>query len=389
MQLFLHRSWVEINIDNLGHNLKEIRKLMAKDTQLMACVKADAYGHGSVLIALSLERFGADSFGVSNINEAQVLRNSGVKKPILILGFTPPELAGRLASLDITQTILNLSYANQLSAAAKDAGVTLNTQIKVDTGMSRIGFFAGDVQKAVDEIQQACRLPNLNPVGIYTHYAAAEEQTDFGRQYTENQHMLFAELISGLAKHGISFASAHCCNSAGAYFYPESQHSLVRAGIMLYGLSPANEMLENLSLRPVMALKSSVSMVKDIPPGSYVSYGCRYKADGTRRIATVPLGYADGYPRRLAGKAKAFVNGVLVPVVGTICMDQLMLDVTGMDVKQDDTVTFFGGDSPISLHSLALLADTISYELCCGISRRIPRVYLKGGEILDAIDYTL
>lgn len=389
MQLFLHRSWVEIDLDNLEHNVGELRKLMNKDTELMASVKADAYGHGAVLTSLSLERFGVDSFAVSNINEAQVLRDAGIKKPILILGFTPPALAERLSALGITQTVLGLAYAKELSAAAKSAGVSLEVHIKADTGMSRLGFLTSDMENAVSEILETCRLPNLKQTGIYTHYAVADEQTEFGRQYTENQHMLFAQLVSDLAKHGISFKSAHCCNSAGLLFYPESQHSLVRAGIMLYGLSPAETPPESLSLRPVMSLKSSVSLVKDIPAGSYVSYGCSYFAARPCRIATVPLGYADGYPRRLGEKARAFVNGFLVPIVGRICMDQLMLDVTGADVKQDDIVTFFGGDSPITLHSLAGLADTISYELSCGISRRIPRVFLKNGEILDAIDYTL
>ena len=388
MGLFLYRSWVEIDLDNLEHNVKEVRSIIG-NAELMACVKADAYGHGSALVSLCLERFGADSFGVSNINEAEVLRRAGVKKPILILGFTPPELAPQLAELGVMQTVLGMEYAEQLSVAAKAAHVRIKVHIKADTGMSRIGFIASDVDKAAEQIHSVCLLPNIRPVGIFTHYAAADEETPFGRQYTENQHELFARLIFRLTQRGVSFQSVHCCNSAGALFYPESAHSLVRIGIMLYGLSPTEAPLSTPGLRPVMALKSSVSLVKELPSGVHISYGCRYVTDGVRKIATVPLGYADGYPRRLGGKAKAYVGGSLAPIVGTICMDQLMLDVTGLDVKQDDVVTFFGGNSPVGLSNLAGLAGTISYELCCGISRRIPRVFIRGGEVLDAIDYTL
>ena len=388
MQLFLHRSWVEIDLDNLEHNVAEIRAILGC-AELMACVKADAYGHGSALVSLCLERFGADSFGVSNINEAEVLRRAGIKKPILILGFTPPELASELFKLDVMQTILGFDYARQLSAAAKASGVRIKTHIKADTGMSRIGFLASDVSTAAEQIHTVCLLDNLDTVGIFTHYASADEETPFGRQYTEDQHTLFASLIFRLAQRGVSFKSVHCCNSAGALFYPETIHSMARIGIMLYGLTPSGGKLDVPLLRPVMALKSSVSLVKELPSGVSVSYGCRYTTEGARKIATVPLGYADGYPRRLGGKAKASVGGSLAPIVGNICMDQLMLDVTGLDVKQDDVVTFFGADSPIGLNNLAGLAGTISYELCCGISRRIPRVYIRNGEVIDAIDYTL
>ena len=388
MKSFLHRSWVEIDLDNIEHNTREIRKLIGNEVELMACVKADAYGHGSALVTLCLERAGADSFGVSNINEAEVLRKVGIKKPILILGYTPPELAPQLVRFDIAQAILGLSYAEQLSASARKAGVKVKTHIKVDTGMSRVGFLVKDIATAADEIQKACSLPNLTHNGIFTHFAVADEQTPFGKQYTENQHALFAMLISRLVQQGLSFNSIHCCNSAGMLFYPEMRHTLVRAGIMIYGLPP-NEETPVINLKPAMSLKSSVSLVKELPAGSSISYGCRYTTESTRKIATLPLGYADGYPRCLGNKALAYVKGKLVPIVGTICMDQLMIDVTGLDVKQDDVVTMFGGDSPIGLQNLAGLAGTICYELCCGISRRIPRVYIRDGKFLDAIDYSL
>ena len=389
MKSFLHRSWVEIDLDNIEHNIQQIRALIGYDVELMACVKADAYGHGSGIVSLFLERIGVDSFGVSNINEAEVLRKAGIKKPILILGFTPPEMVGMLARLDITQTILNLSYAEQLSKEARNIGVQIKTSIKADTGMSRIGFITKDINLAANQIQQACELPNLKTDGIFTHFAVADELTPFGKQYTENQHAQFAQLISRLAQQGITFKSVHCCNSAATLFYPEMHHTLVRVGIMIYGLPPSETMTHKINLRPAMALKSSVSLVKELPNDTCISYGCRYTTEGTRQIATLPLGYADGYPRSLGDKGRAYVHGTLVPIVGTICMDQLMIDVTGLDVKQDDEVTMFGGDSPIGLQNLAGLTGTICYELCCGISRRIPRVYIKDKKVLDAVDYSM
>ena len=386
---FLHRSWVEIDLDHIEHNIREIRSLIGNDVELMACVKADAYCHGSGIVSLFLERLGINSFGVSNINEAEVLRKAGIKGSILILGFTPPELAGLLLRLDVTQTILSLSYAKQLSAEAEKIGATIKTGIKVDTGMSRIGFLANDINEAANQIAEACELPGLKNEGIFTHFAVADELTPFGKQYTENQHQKFAQLISRLSQQGIGFKSVHCCNSAATLFYPEMHHTLVRVGIMLYGLPPSEMVSHKINLKPAMALKSAVSMVKELPSDTPISYGCRYITEGTRQIATLPLGYADGYPRILGGKAKAYIHGTLVPIVGTICMDQLMIDVTGLDVKQDDEVTLFGGDSPIGLQNLAGLAGTICYELCCGISRRIPRVYIKDKKVLDAIDYSM
>ncbi|MCL1830095.1 MAG: alanine racemase [Oscillospiraceae bacterium] len=389
MASFLHRSWVEIDLDNIEHNIREIRSLIGSDVELMACVKADAYGHGSGIVSLLLERVGVDSFGVSNINEAEVLRKAGVKKPILILGFTPPELAGLLTRLDVTQTILNLEYATQLSEQAKAIGATIKADIKVDTGMSRIGFLANDILSAANQIQATCELPGLKIEGIFTHFAVADELTPFGKQYTEHQHAQFAQLISRLAQQDIRFKSVHCCNSAATLFYPEMHHTLVRVGIMIYGLPPSENVSHKINLKPAMALKSAVSQVKELPIDTSISYGARYTTDSVKQIATLPLGYADGYPRGLGNKARAYIHGTLVPIVGTICMDQLMIDVTGLDVKQDDEVTLFGGDSPIGLTNLAGLTGTICYELCCGISRRIPRVYIKDKRILDAIDYSL
>ena len=389
MNSFLHRSWVEIDLDNIEHNVKEIRTLIGNDVELMACVKADAYGHGSGVVSLLLERVGVDSFGVSNINEAEVLRKAGIKKPILILGFTPPELVGLLTRLDITQTILSLEYAKALSEEAKRIGATIKSCIKVDTGMSRIGFLADDINTAANQIEQACNLPGIRAEGIFTHFAVADELTPFGKQYTENQHAKFAQLMSRLSQQGLRFKSVHCCNSAATLFYSEMHHTLVRVGIMIYGLPPSESVSHKINLKPAMALKSAISQVKELQNDTSISYGCRYITDGIRQVATLPLGYADGYPRCLGDKARAYIHGTLVPIVGTICMDQLMIDVTGLDVKQDDEVTMFGGDSPIGLQNLAGLAGTICYELCCGISRRIPRVYIKDKKILDAIDYSM
>lgn len=385
----LKRTWVEIDLDALAHNFGAIRAKVGRGVDIMAIVKADAYGHGARQVAQTFEAQGADWFGVSNINEAKELRRFGISKPILILGYTPPENVGELAQLGITQTILGADYARGLSEAAARAGVRPDVHIKLDTGMSRIGFSSRDAEAAAAQIAAVCDDPHFRVTGMFTHFAVADEPDDpRSVAYTKQQHALFEAVAQQLDDRGYTFFHKHCCNSAGTMLYPEYYHEMVRPGLILYGESPMDAAHTPLDLRPAMTLKTVVSLVKTVKKGEKVSYGCTFTADRDMTVATVPIGYADGYLRALSGKGLGYVAGRVSPVVGRVCMDQMMLDVTGADVREGDTVTLFGGGSPISLDNIAKIAGTISYELMCGISRRVQRVYLRGGEVVDVVDYT-
>ncbi len=383
----LKRTWVEIDLDALAHNLGEIRKLVGRGVDIMAVVKADAYGHGSKQIAAVLEKQGADWFGVSNINEAKALRRNGVTKPILILGYTPQENVRELAELNITQTILGADYAQGLAEAAEREGVRVDVHVKLDTGMSRIGFSTRDIRRAADEVARICDDPRFRVTGMFTHFAVADEPAgEKSAAYTRAQHERFAAVAAALDDRGYVFFHKHCCNSAATLLCPEYYHEMVRPGLILYGESPVGA--PGIDLRPVMSLKTVVSLVKTVKAGESVSYGCTYTAERDMTVATVPIGYADGYPRVLSDKGLGFVAETVVPVIGRVCMDQMMLDVSGANVKEGDVVTLFGGGSPITLDNVAKIAGTISYELMCGMSRRVQRVYLSGGAVVDVVDYT-
>lgn len=391
MHNILKRTWAEINLDAICRNLEEIRRITGPEAGIMAVIKADGYGHGAVELAKTYETAGVDWFAVSNLDEALQLRNNGIHRPILILGFTPVECAATLAAEKISQTILNEDYGEALSQAATHAGVQVRTQIKVDTGMSRIGFYYHDEEQdaAADQIARVCRLPGLLPEGIFMHFASADEG-EGGRSFTLRQFSLFQTLLRLLEAQGIVFPLRHCCNSAATIAYPEFHLDLVRPGIILYGLAPSPLLKDAIALTPAMELKSIISQVKDIPAGTPVSYGRTYTSAQPRRIATVPTGYADGYPRLLSGKADVLICGKRAPVIGRICMDQLMADVTAIpEAAEGCTVTLVGkdGEEEIPLDELALLTGTINYELACNISKRVPRVYLQEGKVIENLCY--
>ncbi|MEG2259685.1 MAG: alanine racemase, partial [Oscillospiraceae bacterium] len=348
----LKRTWAEINLDNLEYNYKLIRALLSPGTKFMAVVKADAYGHGSAPIAQTLERCGADWFGVSNINEAIALRKAGITKKILILGHTPVENVRQLFDFDITQTLLDFDYGQRLAQAAEQAGVVVDAHIKLDTGMTRIGFQVGTAEDIITDIARLYYLPSLKITGIFTHFAAADEPGSIGREFTKAQHRRFMSVCDELRENAYNL-DIHCCNSAATLIYPEYHHDMVRPGIILYGQSPNGRPIKNFPIRPVMTLKTVVSLVKTVREGEKISYGCTYETKGEMRVATVPVGYADGYPRALSNRGKASVNGKLVPIVGRVCMDQMMLDVSGVDVSEGDTVTLFEGESSIGVDDIA------------------------------------
>ena len=377
MKHWLKRTWAEIDLSALQTNFTRIRDYAA-NSLVMAVVKADGYGHGAVASARTLCEAGADWLAVSNLDEAIQLRNAGLDKSILILSYTPPEEAVMLAQYHITQTVVSAEHAVALNAAAKAAGVTLRVHIKLDTGMTRVGFFCHGDTLPVDDVAAVCALPYLQAEGIFTHFAVADEPD--GDEATREQFSLFMRTVEVLEARGITFALKHCCNSAATLRYPEMHLDMVRPGIILYGLYPDEWMRSTLPLIPVMSLRTHVSMVKDVPADVAVSYGKKYTTDSTTRLATVPIGYADGYTRRTLGKAYMLVNGRQAPVCGRICMDQCMLDVTAIDgVEAGLCVTAFGtdGDAELSAATYASWSDTIHYEIVCAIGKRVPRLYMR------------
>ncbi len=381
---FLKRSWAEIRLSAVQHNYRAVREKLADGCRVMAVVKADGYGHGDVQVATVLQRAGTDWFGVSNLDEAIHLREGGITKPILILSYTPPVEAARLAQYGITQTLIDGDYAACLNKAAAAAGVTVDCHIKLDTGMSRVGFFYHDeaTDRAVlDQIVTACTLPQLSVSGIFTHFAMADEE--HGEPFTRRQFALFQTAVETLKEHGVTFALKHCCNSAATLRFPDMHLDMVRPGIVLYGLSPSAFLRGVAPLNPVMTLKTVAAQVKTVPSGTAVSYGHIHTADTDAVIATVPLGYADGYPRSLSNTATMLVGGHRAPLVGRVCMDQSLLDVTNIpDVTAGMPITVFGqdGDAVLSADDVAALAGTIGYEIICCIGKRVPRVYLQKEE---------
>ena len=388
---YLKRTWAVIDLDAIAHNVRTIQSSLQPGCRVMAIVKADAYGHGAGYVSRTLRDAGVTWFGVSNLEEALQIREAGIAQSILILGYTPPCEAARLAEYAITQTVFDADYAAQLSQAALAAGVNIRVHVKIDTGMSRLGFLCqnkDDIPAAVQTLETVCRLPGLIPEGIFTHFASADEQDDGG--YTKKQFDCFMALIEAMKERGVHFALRHCCNSAGTLRYPEMHLDLVRPGLILYGLAPDDWMRSFLPLEPAMTLKTVVSMVKSVPGGTSVSYGRIFTTADTTRLATVPIGYADGYPRAMSGKAYMLLGGKRVPVVGRVCMDQCVLDVTDIeDVHEGMTVTVFGCDDEacIPVEEYSAWCSTINYETICLIGKRVPRIFYHNNREIGQLNY--
>lgn len=383
------RTWAEIDLDALAHNMREIRKITNPDAQIMAVVKADAYGHGVKECAKTLLENGADRFAVATLDEAKELRNIFSDVPILILGSSMEEEAREIIKNEIMPNVYTYEFAKALSDTALELGKKVKVHVKLDTGMSRIGFVVRDADndELIDEIVKISELPMLEIEGIFSHFAVSDEDRD---DYTRLQFNRFMGVCNALEKRGVKIPIKHICNSAGIMMYPEYHLDMVRPGVIMYGMYPSDFVDKTrLDLKYVMSLKSVITYVKDIEPGRGVSYGVEYIADGVARIATVPVGYADGYLRMLAGKAKIAVNGKLFPIAGRICMDQCMIDVTSVNnIKRGDEALIFG-DGAVTVDDVAGWIGTINYEVTCMISRRIPRVYLKDGKVLKVIEYLL
>lgn len=381
---YLRRSWAEVDLAALEHNVCQVTGRLRDGVMLMGVVKADAYGHGAPQVARRMAACGVNWFGVSNIEEGEALRRHGIGQPILIFGFTPPELAGRLVKSGLTQTVYALEYAQALDENARAQGVVVGCHIKLDTGMTRLGFLCDEAGYAasLDEMERACTLPGILINGAFTHLAVADDYSAVATAYTKRQFERFLRATEELKARGAAITLRHCANSAGVVGYPEFQLDMVRAGIILYGLRPSAQCEGKLDLHPVMQLKSVVASVKQVGAGTKVSYGGIYTVPQETTVAVVPIGYADGYQRGLSNKARMLVNGRCAPVIGRVCMDQVMLDVTGIpDVKRGTPVTVFGQDGSafLPVDELADLLGSINYEFTCLLSKRIPRVYLNAG----------
>ncbi|MBR3844930.1 MAG: alanine racemase [Clostridia bacterium] len=386
---YFKRIWAEVDLDRIAQNVKNLKAHLTPGTQMMAVVKADAYGHGVERVSKTLEETGVDFFAVSSLSEAIQLRRFGRTLPILILGYTPPECAKELFDHNLTQTVYSTDYATALSAAAVSAGYTLDCHIKLDVGMGRLGF-AASKQDSIQKVAAVCALPGLSFTGIYTHFPSADLDGDQTGEITLGQIDLFNSFVDALTDKGIHFEIRHCCNSAGSIAFPGGHLDMVREGIALYGLCPSEDLKGKVALSPAMTLKTVVSMVKTLHKGDTVSYGRTVTLQEDRRVATVCIGYADGYPRALSSKGYMMVNGKKAPVIGRVCMDQLLLDVTDIDhVTMGTEVTVFGreGDSLLPVEEVAALCNTIHYELICVLGKRVPRVYLQKGKPVDVTDY--
>lgn len=385
---FVKRCWAEIDLGSVVYNYGLFKNKLSGGAKIIAVIKANAYGHGANEIARELSAGGCDFFAVSNITEAANLRKYGIRGEILMLGYTPAEYAAQLAENEVYQAVFSREYAELLNERAKRDGVKVKAFLKIDSGMGRLGFDAFNHENAVREIEKVSEFSNIEIAGAFTHFAVADNRDSESIDYTLKQGELFRALLDKVRGKGIEILFEICCNSAAGHFLPALHMNGIRLGISLYGLSPSNKEIEGLPLRQVMTLKTVVSMVKTLPAGRSVSYGRTYICDGDTKVATVCIGYADGYPRKLSNKGFMWAGGRRVPVIGRVCMDQVMLDVTGLDVKMGDEVIVFGDGSDITADELARLTDTINYEITCGISARVPRVYIKGGKVVSVRDNT-
>lgn len=377
--------WAEVNLDHLAHNIREVRRLTKPEAMVTAVIKADGYGHGALEIGQTLLDNGADRFAVATLGEGIQLKKRFPHIDILVLGYTPDHLLEESLKNGLIQTLFTHKQAlvyNEICLKHQKIG---KIHIKVDTGMHRIGMTANE--DTIFEILEMSRMPGLEIEGIFTHFAVADEED---KTYTQGQVEKYNKLIERLESLGVHIPIKHVSNSAAIIDLPQLNYNMVRAGIMLYGLYPSNDVIKaNVDLKQVMSLRAMISQVKTLEPEKGISYGLKYVTKAEEQIATLPLGYADGFTRMLSGKAKAIVGGQVVDVVGRICMDQCMLNVSGVTCEQGDVVTLFGESEGalITIDQVAESIGTINYEIVCMIDKRVPRVYTSQGAITLVKDY--
>ena len=378
----LKRTWAEVSLDNLEHNYRAIKNHIPEGCRFLGVMKADAYGHGAVPLSHALCELGAEYLAVSNLEEAIQLRRGGVREPMLILGYTPASFADTMVFMDITQEVHSLEYAKELDTALAGTNYILNVHLKLDTGMTRIGFFAYGHERTLPELLEVCGLPHLHVEGVFTHFCVADSKAPEDEVFTRTQYARFTAMLDALAAHGIRPELRHCASSGATILYPELALDMVRPGIATYGHAPSEDAEGILNLRPLMTVRTTVAQLREIPAGTSISYGRTYTAERDMRVAVLPIGYADGLLRGLSGKVSFRIRGRMARSVGRICMDMCMIDLTdkmGVDVGSE--VEIFGKQN--SINDLAALAGTIPYELTCAVSKRVPRIYYRDGKVIE------
>lgn len=370
-------AWVEVNLNNFDYNIKQIKE-KAAGRELIGVIKADAYGHGSVKCAEVLRENGVKTFAIATLQEAITLREAGAKEEIIMLGLTPDMYADTIVDYDITPVVCDSANARAISDAAAAKGKTVSGLIAVDTGMGRIGYLADDTSYAIEDVKKIEALPNFKIKGLFSHMATADAAD---KTYSKEQEAKYNAFYEALTKAGIKLPFRTFANSASIMEIPSVYFDAVRPGIILYGCYPSDEVdFNQLSIKPVMSVKATIVHLKDVPENFSVGYGRKYISTKPARIATLALGYADGYPRPYSPNAKVIVNGVVCPVAGNICMDQCMVDVSAVpNVKVGDEVIVMGSDgvNSVTADDIAKATGTISYEICCAFGQRLPKVYVR------------
>ena len=381
------RVYAEINLDAILHNMEQMRKLLKEDTKIMGVIKTDGYGHGAVPIGKELEKLEYTwGYATATVEEAEILRRNGLKKPILVLGATFPEQYEAMADLELRVNVYSIGQAERMEEAAAKMKKKIIVHAKIDTGLSRLGFQV--TEQAADEIARISKMPHIIMEGIFTHFAKSDARD---KTMANQQLESFAKMKQMLEERQIEIPMIHCSNSAAIIDMPEANMNAVRAGISLYGMWPSDEVKkENINLAPVMSLKSCIVFLKELEKGRVISYGATYETSKKQRIATIPVGYGDGYPRSLSNKGYVLIHGKKAPICGRICMDQFMVDVTDIpEAREGDMVTLVGKDhgAEITMEEIGDLSGRFNYEFACDLGKRIPRVYVKNGEVVETRDY--
>jgi alanine racemase len=377
---------VEIDLDAISFNVQAYKHHLDPQVEIFAVVKGNAYGHGAVPVAQAALAAGANRLAVHRVSEGIELRKAGIEAPILVMGYTPPDGAALITRWHLTPSLITLDFAHALSAEASSAGITVPVHIKVDTGMSRFGLLPGEV---LDFLRELRNLPGIFPEGLFTHFATADSED---ASFTRRQLSIFQDVLNAAQGDGFELPVCHTANSAAAMRLPETHFQAVRLGIALYGLDPSDQWPPVFEIRPALTLKSRVSRVRELPPGTGISYGLTYITQGKTRAALVPVGYGDGYHRSLSNRGSVLIHGQRAPILGRVCMDQFVVDISAIaDVNQDDEVVLIGrqGDDQIRAEEVARLAGTINYEITTALLPRIPRLYLRGGfpvQVINASD---
>lgn len=387
---YLKRTWADISLDNLEHNYNALRANIAAGCRFMGVVKADAYGHGAVPVSRRLVELGAEYLAVSNLQEAEQLRCAGIRGPILVLGYTPAKYAEELVKAGIRQEVHSLEYAQELSEALKGTKHRLRIHLKLDTGMSRLGFFAYGHEESLEELKKVARMEQLVIEGVFTHFPVADSVDWADRNFTQTQYERFTAFLGAMEGLGIRPEIRHCCNSGASIQHPEYAMDMIRPGIATYGVLPSEDLRGMIDLKPVMALRSTIFQIRDFEPNITVSYGRTYTTEDPTRIAVVGIGYADGLQRSFSGNISFLLHGKRVPQIGRICMDMCMVDISQVpDARVGDVVTVFGddGEDTIEVTSLSGRLRTIPYEILCDINKRIPRIYLDGENETEILQY--